>query len=158
MDYRHHWQDVLVGSVLGTVVSYFAYRQYYPSLASELSHRPYSPRIKRESVEILPTHHETSTGNHNEMYNLNQPQGTFGDTGGFDLSGTVQRPDLPLEEVWQDGANEMSAPRSINPAKHSRSEKFQNLCENHDRKIAMMKAKHESIAQTMLHKSLLAAL
>ncbi|KAF8682273.1 Acid phosphatase-like protein [Rhizoctonia solani] len=47
MDYRHHWQDVLVGSIVGLVLSYFSYRQYYPSLASPFSHRPYSPRIPR---------------------------------------------------------------------------------------------------------------
>ncbi|ELU44586.1 oligosaccharyl transferase subunit OST3/OST6 family [Rhizoctonia solani AG-1 IA] len=29
------------------VLSYFSYRQYYPSLASPFSHRPYSPRIPR---------------------------------------------------------------------------------------------------------------
>ncbi|KAJ3989115.1 phosphatidic acid phosphatase type 2/haloperoxidase [Lentinula detonsa] len=56
MDYRHHWQDVLVGSILGTVMAYFSYRQYYPSLSSELCHQPYSPRIAREP-EILPMHH-----------------------------------------------------------------------------------------------------
>ncbi|KAJ7632485.1 phosphatidic acid phosphatase type 2/haloperoxidase [Roridomyces roridus] len=55
MDNRHHWQDVLVGSVLGTVVSYFSYRQYYPSLSSEVSHRPYSPRIA--TFDTLPSHH-----------------------------------------------------------------------------------------------------
>ncbi|CAE6408382.1 hypothetical protein BN14_00167 [Rhizoctonia solani AG-1 IB] len=47
MDYRHHWQDVLIGSIVGLVLSYFSYRQYYPSLASPFSHRPYSPRIPR---------------------------------------------------------------------------------------------------------------
>ncbi|KAJ7063168.1 phosphatidic acid phosphatase type 2/haloperoxidase [Mycena amicta] len=57
MDNRHHWQDVLVGSILGTVVSYFAYRQYYPSLASEVSHRPYSPRISEDLV----SHRRTSS-------------------------------------------------------------------------------------------------
>ncbi|KNZ75493.1 putative diacylglycerol pyrophosphate phosphatase 1 [Termitomyces sp. J132] len=122
MDYRHHWQDVLVGSILGTVISYFTYRQYYPSLASELSHRPYSPRIKRESDEILPTHHHTSSGDQNEMTGLGQSQGPFGDADGFELAGTVQRHNLPLEEVWQDGANEISAPRSMTPVKHTRSE------------------------------------
>ncbi|KAG6896128.1 hypothetical protein C0992_010169 [Termitomyces sp. T32_za158] len=122
MDYRHHWQDVLVGAILGSVISYFSYRQYYPSLASELSHRPYSPRIKRESSEILPTHHNTGSGDHNEMYNLNQSQGASGDANRLDLEGTVQRPDLPLEEIWQDGANQVSAPRSMTPVKHSRSE------------------------------------
>ena len=43
-----HWQDVLTGSILGTVMTYFAYRQYYPPLHDPLAHRPYSPRIRRE--------------------------------------------------------------------------------------------------------------
>ena len=42
-----HWQDVLTGSILGTVMTYFAYRQYYPPLNSDVSHIPYSPRHKR---------------------------------------------------------------------------------------------------------------
>ncbi|KAJ1659717.1 hypothetical protein IWQ61_001241 [Dispira simplex] len=45
VDYRHHWQDVVVGSLIGIACAYFAYRQYYPSLYSHLCHRPYSPRI-----------------------------------------------------------------------------------------------------------------
>ncbi|KAG6831169.1 hypothetical protein H0H92_012309 [Tricholoma furcatifolium] len=105
MDYRHHWQDVLVGSILGTVVSYFSYRQYYPSLASELSHRPYSPRIKRESLDILPTHHHHS-GSVDQHDTSALPQH---DVYGV-VEGTVQRPELPLTELWQDGANEVSAP------------------------------------------------
>jgi len=56
MDYRHHWQDVLVGSGLGAFVSYFSYRQYYPSLAADLCHRPWSPRIKHDSDHVLPVH------------------------------------------------------------------------------------------------------
>lgn len=44
MDYRHHWQDVIVGEILGGLAAYFSYRQYYPSLEHPLSHRPYSPR------------------------------------------------------------------------------------------------------------------
>ncbi|CCO35529.1 putative diacylglycerol pyrophosphate phosphatase 1 Short=DGPP phosphatase [Rhizoctonia solani AG-1 IB] len=50
MDYRHHWQDVLVGSTVGLIFSYFAYRQYYPTLESPFSHKPYSPRIPREDA------------------------------------------------------------------------------------------------------------
>ncbi|KAH8809522.1 acid phosphatase/Vanadium-dependent haloperoxidase [Flagelloscypha sp. PMI_526] len=51
MDYRHHWHDVLTGSLLGTVISYFAYRQYYPDLASDISHLPFPPRKARGGDE-----------------------------------------------------------------------------------------------------------
>jgi diacylglycerol diphosphate phosphatase/phosphatidate phosphatase len=53
-----HWHDIVVGSLVGLLLSYFSYRQYFPSLASPLSHRPYSPRIEREdeSGPGLPTH------------------------------------------------------------------------------------------------------
>ena len=77
MDYRHHWQDVTTGGLLGMchtvsltepsgsteyfhsvgiVVGYFAYRQYYPPLTSVKSHRPYSPRIPSEPNIPLPIH------------------------------------------------------------------------------------------------------
>jgi hypothetical protein len=51
-----HWQDVLVGSIVGLVFSYFAYRQYYPTLESAYSHKPYSPRIPRDEYResVLP--------------------------------------------------------------------------------------------------------
>ncbi|KAH9900986.1 acid phosphatase/Vanadium-dependent haloperoxidase [Cubamyces lactineus] len=55
MDYRHHWHDVLAGSILGIVTAYFSYRQYYPPLQSEMSHQPYPPRVKRGG-QILPSH------------------------------------------------------------------------------------------------------
>jgi len=54
MDYRHHWQDVTVGSIVGLVVSYFAYRQYYPPLDSVYSHFPFSPRIKNHGEGQAP--------------------------------------------------------------------------------------------------------
>lgn len=44
MDYRHHWQDVIAGSLLGFTIANFAYRQYFPSLGSKRSHLPYAPR------------------------------------------------------------------------------------------------------------------
>ena len=49
-----HWQDVLVGSILGLVMSFFAHRQYYPPLSSPNAHHPFSPRIKREGGERGP--------------------------------------------------------------------------------------------------------
>ncbi|KIY65480.1 PAP2-domain-containing protein, partial [Cylindrobasidium torrendii FP15055 ss-10] len=46
MDYRHHWHDVLIGGLLGTALAFFSYRQYFPRLSSEVSHLPFSPRVK----------------------------------------------------------------------------------------------------------------
>lgn len=142
MDYRHHWQDVLVGSILGTTIAYFSYRQYYPSLASELSHRPYSPRIKREGEELLslPMHqprpsssndqHEPAAfpqqdqqhymhPHHSQYQNPFPGQTTRPDETEYKLAGTVQRPGVPLEEAWKDGANEHSVPRSLAPGSKS---------------------------------------
>ncbi|KAF8894685.1 phosphatidic acid phosphatase type 2/haloperoxidase [Infundibulicybe gibba] len=52
MDYRHHWHDVLVGSILGTVLAYFSYRQYYPGLGSEYSHRHIHPASSAKRITI----------------------------------------------------------------------------------------------------------
>jgi len=40
-DYRHHWEDVTVGSILGLVSAYLCYRLYYPKLRSCNSHLSY---------------------------------------------------------------------------------------------------------------------
>ncbi|KAG6874642.1 hypothetical protein C0992_007138 [Termitomyces sp. T32_za158] len=68
----------------------------------------YSLRNKRESVEILPTHHHTSSDDHNE-----QLQAPLNGSDGFELAGIVQHPNLPLEDIWQHGVNKISAPRTV---------------------------------------------
>lgn len=44
-DYHHHWQDVVVGSLIGMFVSYGVYRLYYPSIFMVNSHKPHSREI-----------------------------------------------------------------------------------------------------------------
>ncbi|XP_065184247.1 phospholipid phosphatase 5-like [Sycon ciliatum] len=39
-DYRHHWQDVMVGSALGSTMAWFVYHQYFPVLSHQQAHRP----------------------------------------------------------------------------------------------------------------------
>lgn len=104
MDYRHHWHDVLMGSLLGTVMSYFTYRQYYPSLSSETSHKPYSPRIKQEREAILPMYHGSAESGgpiaqgdspHPESFELSRTAST--PHGQSDLSGREEGHERLLE-------------------------------------------------------------
>ncbi|XP_064549726.1 phospholipid phosphatase 5 isoform X2 [Drosophila montana] len=48
-DYHHHWQDVVVGALIGLATGYISYRQYYPSIFSTDAGRPFArwPRHKR---------------------------------------------------------------------------------------------------------------
>lgn len=62
MDYRHHWQDVLVGSLLGLTMAFFAYRQYYPPLSSPRSQKPFSPRVPRDAGDEYPPTRSGTTG------------------------------------------------------------------------------------------------
>lgn len=99
---QDHWHDVLVGSLLGAVVSYFAYRQYYPSLSSEMSHRPFSPRIKRaeDKDAVLPSHSRHPSAAPLYPGHVPQPGHVYRDGA---LEGTVRRPEPePLRDVWNE--------------------------------------------------------
>ncbi|KZO99688.1 acid phosphatase/Vanadium-dependent haloperoxidase [Calocera viscosa TUFC12733] len=68
MDYRHHWQDVVVGSAVGWGMSWFVYRLYYPPLTSPNASKPYAPRhslsepqTQSQIQPLLPLHVQSST-------------------------------------------------------------------------------------------------
>lgn len=90
-------------------MAYFSYRQYYPPLESEYSHRPYSPRIKREDEEILPTHNHATSGSGFPFVRPSAPpqshgSNPYGPTNDeeYELEGTVLRPHPePLEDMWK---------------------------------------------------------
>ncbi|KAI0273546.1 PAP2-domain-containing protein [Gloeopeniophorella convolvens] len=119
MDYRHHWQDVTAGSILGIVCAYFSYRLYYPNLSSETAHLPYAPRIQRLD-NILPTHHRAPSDApflHVPVPSESLSGGSYRDSADAAvelLDGTVRR-DEPgsLNSVWKQGSSaEDGRPRS----------------------------------------------
>lgn len=63
-DYKHHWQDVLVGSLLGLFFACLCYRQHYPPLQDSDSHRPLRHR------ETLPAAQERKLSSFNYILPL----------------------------------------------------------------------------------------
>ncbi|KAI0277703.1 PAP2-domain-containing protein [Russula aff. rugulosa BPL654] len=100
MDYRHHWQDVLAGSILGLVMANFAYRQYFRSLSSKVSHLPYHPRTQRPEGA-----HDHPAPGLPRYQTLHRPAGGEVDDGEVELiDGTVRRGEPEyLEQGWERG-------------------------------------------------------
>lgn len=93
-NYRHHWQDVTVGAIIGTIFAVFAYRQYYPSLGAKKSANPFAPR----SIEhLLPT---ALSGGRREEHTAQQE--AFLDDGGL---GPLVGTSLDTIHITSDGDN-----------------------------------------------------
>ncbi|KAF8481531.1 phosphatidic acid phosphatase type 2/haloperoxidase [Gautieria morchelliformis] len=118
MDYRHHWQDVVVGSLLGLSLAWYSYRQYYPALSHPLSHRPYSPRISRNRTPLsgLRMHdsdHFNQAGEPEGLHPSRDSCHTDHDERTQGISqGTPVDHDTPisLKEVWKQGEGEEILP------------------------------------------------
>lgn len=63
-DYKHHWQDVLVGSLLGLSFAWLCYRQHFPPLRDGDCHRPLRHR------ETVPAAQERKLANSNYILPL----------------------------------------------------------------------------------------
>ncbi|KIO28193.1 hypothetical protein M407DRAFT_243148 [Tulasnella calospora MUT 4182] len=120
MDYRHHWQDVTTGSILGLTVAFFSYRQFYPPLGSATCHKPFSPRVPREMA--LPTHRREISESRAPLTGGLQPGYAAGPSRGNSPSPSRQYsipvnagPFVPLEDIRVQRQNPFDDPASRAP-------------------------------------------
>ncbi|CDK24818.1 unnamed protein product [Kuraishia capsulata CBS 1993] len=51
-DYRHHFVDILLGSLLGSIMAWWGYRRYYPELTSGYCYEPYTIIDEKKLTEF----------------------------------------------------------------------------------------------------------
>ena len=102
-----HWQDVLAGSFLGIITAYFSYRQYFPSLASDLAHLPYAPRTQH----LEDTHGHPAPG---LPYYRSAMESEGGEAAMELLHDTVKRNEPErVEQTWERGPSLEEGPHHI---------------------------------------------
>jgi len=57
-DYRHHWQDVTIGGIIGLVFGVMTYYYYYPSLRESSCDKPYQ-RLEEDDINERNGYRET---------------------------------------------------------------------------------------------------
>ncbi|XP_020912706.2 phospholipid phosphatase 5 [Exaiptasia diaphana] len=50
-DYKHHWQDITIGSILGLTIAIICYRQYYPALNKPHCDLPYTAFVPLKHID-----------------------------------------------------------------------------------------------------------
>ena len=85
-----HWHDVLTGSILGIVLSYLTYRQYYPPLHSSDCHQPYPPRVRFDDP-IIPIHREVDPDGRSSLEMYGHIESSYGHSPYHDTSDEEER-------------------------------------------------------------------
>ncbi|KAG8868674.1 hypothetical protein FRC20_002990 [Serendipita sp. 405] len=119
MDYRHHWQDVLVGGTVGILSAYFSYRQYYESLEHPSSHLPFGPRIppvERQNESAMAEVVGGAPGK-GKGRDIEAGHATEEDRHeDHSVAGTLPRKPVSLERVWSESSHKARKRESANTA------------------------------------------
>lgn len=79
-DYRHHFVDIILGSLLGLFVGWWSYRRYFPELKNRACYVPY---VLLENIESTETLHDVSDeiAGHDYYKDIQVAMGTYIPTG-----------------------------------------------------------------------------